>query len=351
MSKLSSFFNNHRFSVISWSVTLILVAGMILGALQWKAANDVPPAFEPVATAGPDNEVPQVAMPALNGDSGTLASIKRGILLKTNIPADKPRYEPEEYRVVRGDSVFAIADTFKLQPETVYWANYKEFDGSPANIQPGQELIIPPTDGVYYEWEEGDTIESVAEKFEVEPDDIIYWPGNRLDLTNPVVETGTRIMIPGAVQDDQPLFIQVVTRESAGGAGSACGGGFQSRGFFSWPTGARYLSGYNFGENGHNGIDISAPEGTTVWAADNGVVTQAQGGWNYGYGNVVQIDHGNGFVTIYAHLSSISVGQCQSISAGAPIGAAGNTGNSQGAHLHFEIRVGGSPINPWNLLQ
>ncbi len=88
-----------------------------------------------------------------------------------------------------------------------------------------------------------------------------------------------------------------------------------------------------------------------VYAADNGVVTMAQGGWNYGYGNVVQIDHGNGFVTIYAHLSVILVGPCQSITAGAPIGAAGNTGNSQGAHLHFEIRQNGSPINPWLLLQ
>jgi murein DD-endopeptidase MepM/ murein hydrolase activator NlpD len=350
MSKLSSFFNNHRFSIISWAVTLLIVAGMIFGALKWKQSTSVPQALEPVATARPDSESPQVSMPTLTGSSGGFAAIRRGILLKTNIPADKPRYEPEEYRVVRGDSVFAIADTFKLKPETVYWANYEEFDGSPANIQPGQELMIPPTDGVYYEWEDGDTVESVAEKFEVEPDDIIYWPGNSLDLTNPIVATGTRVMIPGAVENDQPLFIQVVTRESTGG-GSGCEGGFQSRGFFSWPAGARYLSGYDFGQNGHNGIDISAPEGTTVWAADNGVVTQAQGGWNYGYGNVVQIDHGNGFVTIYAHLSVISVGMCQSISAGAPIGAAGNTGNSQGAHLHFEIRQGGSPINPWWLIQ
>jgi murein DD-endopeptidase MepM/ murein hydrolase activator NlpD len=155
-------------------------------------------------------------------------------------------------------------------------------------------------------------------------------------------------MVPGAVQNDQPLFIQVVTRDSTGG--DACGGGYQSRGFFSWPTGARFLSGYDFGQDGHNGIDISAPEGTGVWAADNGVVTMAQGGWNYGYGNVVQIDHG-GYVTIYAHLSAISVAPCQSISAGAPVGAAGNTGNSQGAHLHFEIRQGGAPLNPWLLLQ
>jgi murein DD-endopeptidase MepM/ murein hydrolase activator NlpD len=348
MSKLSSFIQKNRFQLISWTATLALVAGMILGAFQWKESNAMSGALKPVATAGPDKTPPQLVMPALE-NSEVYGSIEREIRLKTNILADKPRYEPEEYRVVRGDSVFAIADIFKLKPETVYWANYEEFDGSPSTIQPGQELVIPPTDGVYYKWNEDDTIDSVASKFEVEPDAIIYWPGNRLDLTNPSVEPGTFVMIPGAVEDDQPLFIQVVTRESTGGSG--CDGGYQSRGFFSWPTGARFLSGYDFGQNGHNGIDISAPEGTTVWAADNGVVTMAQGGWNYGYGNVVQIDHGNGFVTIYAHLSAISVSQCQSISAGAPIGAAGNTGNSQGAHLHFEIRQGGSPINPWLLLQ
>lgn len=349
MSKLSSFLKKNLFSVISWAVTFVLVAGLIFGALWWKDTNSEGlPA--PIPTAKPDDKAPQVSMPALTGGSGGFASIQRGIQLKTNIPADKPRYEPEDYRVERGDSVFAIADTFKLKPETVYWANYKVFNGSPTSIQPGQELVIPPTDGVYYEWEEGDTIESVADKFKVKPDDIIFWPGNRLDLTDPTVEPGTFVMIPNAVQDDQPLFIEVATSASSGG-GSGCEGGYQSQGYFVWPTGARYLSGYDFGQNGHNGIDISAPEGTGVWAADNGVVTMAQGGWNYGYGNVVQIDHGNGFVTIYAHLSVISVAKCQSVTAGAPIGAAGNTGNSQGAHLHFEIRQGGAPINPWLLLQ
>lgn len=349
MSKFTSFFNDHRFSIISWAVTFVLVASMIFGAFQWKKARAGGQAFAPIPTSAPEEKQPELLMPSL-GESEKLASIEREIQIKTNIPADKPRYEPEEYQVVRGDSVFAIADIFNLKPETVYWANYEEFDGSPANIQPGQELVIPPTDGVYYEWKEDDTIESVAERFEVEPDEIIYWPGNGLDLTNPIIDPGKYVMIPGAVENSQPLFIQVVTRESTGG-GSACNSGYLSRGFFSWPTGARYLSGYDFGQDGHNGLDVSAPEGTSVWAADNGVVTMAQGGWNYGYGNVVQIDHGNGFVTIYAHLSAISVSQCQSISAGAPIGASGNTGNSQGAHLHFEIRQGGSPINPWLLLQ
>src|SRR5512141_798479 len=186
MSKLLSFFKNHRFSVISWTVTLILVAAMILGALHWKAAA-VPEALQPVSTARPDAESPQLTLPTLVGPEA-FTSIEREIRIKTNISADKAHYEPSKYRVMRGDSVFAIADTFKLKPETVYWANYKEFNGSPANIQPGQELTIPPTDGVYYEWQKEDTIETVADKFEIEPEDIIYWPGNSLDLTNPTVE-------------------------------------------------------------------------------------------------------------------------------------------------------------------
>ena len=177
-------------------------------------------ALEP--TAAPDENPPEISLPAL-GVPEALASIEREIQIKTTIPADDPRHEAEEYRVARGDSVFAIADMFKLKPETVYWANYEEFDGSPANIQPGQELVIPPTDGVYYKWKEGDTIESIAEKFEVEPDKIISWHGNRLDLADPIVEPDTYVMIPDGVDDDQPLFIQVVTRESTS-AGSACGG-------------------------------------------------------------------------------------------------------------------------------
>lgn len=84
---------------------------------------------------------------------------------------------------------------------------------------------------------------------------------------------------------------------------------------------------------------------------ENGVVTMAAGGWNYGYGNIVQIDHGNGYVTVYAHLSTIFVTQCQTVGQGSAIGLSGNTGNSFGAHLHFEICVGGSNINPYDIVQ
>ena len=79
-------------------------------------------------------------------------------------------------------------------------------------------------------------------------------------------------------------------------------------------------------------------------------MTIAQGGWNGGYGNVVMIDHGNGYLTVYGHLSQINVVPCQGVSAGSSIGLAGSTGNSTGAHLHFEVRLNGGFVNPWYVL-
>jgi len=117
MPRLLAFFNNHRFQIVSWAVTFVLVAGMILGALKWKESTSAARALAPIPTVAPDERPPRVPMPALGGPQA-FASIEREIQIKTNIPADKPRYEVEEYRVVRGDSVFAIAESFKLQPET-----------------------------------------------------------------------------------------------------------------------------------------------------------------------------------------------------------------------------------------
>ena len=128
----------------------------------------------------------------------------------------------------------------------------------------------------------------------------------------------------------------------------SCTNGPVGSGTFIWPTDNHTLTGNDYGP-GHPGIDLAAGEGSPVYAADAGVVI-AEGNDAAGYGNVIQIDHGNGYLTVYAHLSVIEVRICQSVEAGQQIGAAGSTGNASGAHLHFEIAQDGFYINPWEVL-
>ncbi len=120
-------------------------------------------------------------------------------------------------------------------------------------------------------------------------------------------------------------------------------------GDFIWPSQYQALSGTDFME-GHPGIDLSAPEGTPVFAADAGLVIFA--GWTggIGYGNAIMIDHGNGYQTLYAHLSQVSTHCGAKVDKGRSIGLSGNTGNSSGPHLHFEVRVPGGYLNPLRVL-
>lgn len=353
MSKAILFLKENKFSVISWSVTFALAAGMIFGALAWKQSHTPQRLVAPVSTTAPQEGPAKVAMPALLG-SDPFASISRDIQLKTNIPADKPRYKPVEYRVSRGDSIFAISKSYNVEPETVLWANYDVLQDDPHSLKPGQVLSIPPTNGIYYQWKANDTLQSVAAEFDANIDDIINYPGNNIDLTDPKVDSGSWVMVPGGSREFVQWLVPTVGTGNSGTGSSptsqnACPGGAVGSGGFMWPADAHSLSGNDYW-SGHLGIDIAAGEGAPVYAADSGVVTMAQGGYNYGYGNVIQIDHGNGYSTVYAHLSAISVSPCQSVSAGQWIGASGNTGNSQGAHLHFEVRQGGGSISPWFVL-
>ncbi|MCJ8007322.1 peptidoglycan DD-metalloendopeptidase family protein [Lederbergia wuyishanensis] len=118
-------------------------------------------------------------------------------------------------------------------------------------------------------------------------------------------------------------------------------------GSFTWPTNGGYVSsgvGQRWGAH-HKGIDIARPSNYTIKAADNGVVVEA--GWNNGgYGNKIVIDHQNGYRTVYAHLSKISVSVGQKVEKGSAIGIMGSTGNSTGTHLHFEVYQNGQLRNP-----
>jgi len=350
---MKKFWKTYGFALVSWGITFLLVGGIFGAALWWTQTSACASAPSEEPTAKPQEAAPEnIALPPAS-ISASMNGIERKIALKTRIPEDRPNYDVTEYTVARGDSIYSIANEFGLKPETVLWANYDILHDTPDSLRVGQELKIPPVDGIYYEWKEGDTLEKVADEFKAKPEEILTFPGNHLDLTDPEIKPGEWVMIPGGKREMVQWVIPVVARGQSGTAaisGNACGaGGAIGTGYFQWPADNHYLSGNDFW-SGHLGIDIADGEGGAVYAADSGVVTMAQGGWNYGYGNVIMIDHGNGFVTLYAHLSQINVSRCQSVAKGQLIGLAGNTGNSFGAHLHFEIRFNGEFYNPWRWL-
>jgi murein DD-endopeptidase MepM/ murein hydrolase activator NlpD len=132
------------------------------------------------------------------------------------------------------------------------------------------------------------------------------------------------------------------------GGSSSSGGGTPSASGLIWPVSGPITSGFGWRWGRmHEGIDIGASCGTTIHAAASGTVIYA--GWMGGYGNLTIIDHGGGMATAYGHQSSIYVGG-GSVSQGQAIGAVGSTGHSTGCHLHFEVRVNGTPVNPLNYL-
>ena len=348
-------------SIAAWIVALGLVAiALYLGWNVYQKRTALNKPVSPVAQAAPPEQkaepvkVSNIALPNFKS-SGSLQAINRYLPLHTIIP-NRPGEKIQDYTVDKGDSIFEIAQKFNIKPETVLWANYDLLNDNPDMLSLGMDLKIPAADGVLYEWKEGDTIQGVADRFDAKTDDILNWSANDLDLTNPNPAPGALIFVPGGHREFRQWIIPTIPRGHAGvsqnlyGAGTCSGGydGAYGTGSFIWPAGNHYLSGNDYW-SGHLGIDIAAGEGAPIAAADSGVVVFA--GWaNGGYGNMVMIDHGNGYQTLYAHMSSVNVSCGRSVSKGATIGYAGSTGNSTGPHLHFEVRFQGGFVDPWYVL-
>ena len=298
---------------------------------------------------------PQVAAPAPQG-------VLRTARLHTDVPS-RPRDGVTKYTVQAGDTVFGIADKFGLKPETILWANQFVLGDNPHALRPGQELNILPVNGTYHRWSTGDGLNGVAKFFGVAPEDIINYPANNLDpatlgdLSNPNIQAGTWLVVPGGRREFVNWSAPAISRENPsvgkvlgpGACGSVADGAIGA-GVFIWPADNHFLSGFDYNPNAnHSGIDIDGDVGMPVYAVDNGVVVYA--GWNnWGYGNVVVINHGNGWQTLYAHLNQYYVSCGQSVYQTNMIGSIGNTGNSTGAHLHYEMMYNGTKVNPHDYL-
>ncbi len=157
-----------------------------------------------------------------------------------------------------------------------------------------------------------------------------------------------------ALQDEINKKVDELNAQQKPSSGGSSGGSAVGTGSLVWPSYCTYISSRQgprihpiTGEyKNHGGTDIAASYGTAIWAADSGTVVRSSDGWNGGWGNYVMIDHGNGMQTLYAHMSSRAVSVGQTVSRGQVIGYVGSTGMSTGPHLHFEMYVNGSRIDP-----
>ncbi len=245
------------------------------------------------------------------------------------------RSSPITYTVQSGDSVWGIAEKFGLSVESVLYANFDILQDKSDNLMPGQNLTIPPTNGILHTWRSRDNLSSVASRYGADIEDILLFIGNELDLANPEINPGTVVMVPGGNRELVNITFPGVTTDERGnlisgfsgpGACSLSGVGLTGNGYFIWPSAVHTISGNHYGP-GHNGIDIGAGIGSALFAADSGTVVYA--GWlDGGYGNFVMIDHGNGFTTWYEHLEFINVNCGDNVFQGSVIGTAGSTGNS-----------------------
>jgi LysM repeat protein len=338
---------------LSLIVTTVWLAGTDWGYAEPMAVPTPAPTITPAAKAAA--AAPQ-ALPAPQLIMASDGGVVRLAEPHTTVPT-RPDYSIKQYTVAPLDSLFGIADKFKLKPETILWGN-PELAQNSNNLSTGKSINILPIDGALRVVMKGDTLEKIAKYFHGKLEDIINFPGNDLDPLNPQLREGQPIVIPGGWRDQvvwtlpAPPQGRATTGRGWSSEPGACPGPFDGAtgsGSFVWPTAAHYLSGWDY-KSDHLGIDIAAKTGVGIVAADSGVIIFA-GVSNWGYGNLIIVDHGNGWQTAYAHLSQINVSCGQSVFQGNLIGLAGNTGNSYGAHLHFEMRNSQlGRVNPWSYL-
>jgi murein DD-endopeptidase MepM/ murein hydrolase activator NlpD len=261
---------------------------------------------------------------------------------------NRGRQEPYKYIVKTKDTLSLIGEKFNVTSDAIrYASNLSSSD----YLKVGQELTIPPVGGLWHTVEGGETVSSLAGKFDVAEQAIIdsnyLFPPFTLSIGQRLIVPDAAVPPPTPVSPTVGQYASTTLRQVV----SKITGDIVGSGSFLVPCSkllvSQYFSWY------HPAIDIqSAAQGNLgIYASDAGTVVAVEtGGWNYGYGNRVVIDHGNGYRTNYAHLSSVSVSAGSTVSKGQQIGVMGNTGRSYGTHLHFEVEYFGSLINPLSVL-
>jgi len=355
-------FNNPKLLKIGVYLVTFLVIILIAWGVGSMIVNNTAAAPAPSATATPSEKI--VSTPSnLSTPNFTTSGKQAGLVrlpeINTTQQAEvEERNEVTTYDVQQGDSIFGIADKFGLKPETVLWANRYILGDTPDGLGIGITLYILPEDGVYHRWEQGEGLNGVASFYGVDPDAIVNYPLNGLtpeevgDYANPNIAPGTMLVVPGGTR---PTVSWIIARDNPASGSAylgpgACSGiiyGDVGTGSFTYPTTATWLSGYDWNPPVHNGLDFDGDYGSPIYAADSGVIVYS--GWSdRGYGYLIVVDHDGGWQTFYAHLMEGTLLPCGvSVQKGQLIASMASTGNSTGPHLHFEMRLNGSAVNPW----
>ena len=256
-------------------------------------------------------------------------------LTTTTLVSDKPRFEIIDYEVNSGDTLGSIAEKFGISIDSIKWANSLKTE----KLIPGQSLRIPPVTGIVHKVAAGDNIYSLAKKYKSDPQKIVNFPANDFaDLDTFALNIGQILFVPdGVMPEAAPVFRSAPVPQFIAGAG----------GKFMWPAQGQITQ---YPVSYHMAVDIANRAAPPIAAGDAGTVAFA-GCVRYGYGCHVIINHGDGFQTLYAHLSSYNVSAGQGVGRGQVIGRMGSTGRSSGTHLHFEVRKNGVQFNPLSFLK
>jgi LysM repeat protein len=242
-----------------------------------------------------------------------------------------------EYETVQGDTVSSLAGKFNISADTILWANDL---AKGAVLKPGQKLIIPPVTGIVHYAAAGDTVAKIAQTYKASAQDIIAF--NELAGEDDVF-IGDVLVIPGGKMPQAVVPSKILAQAPTQ---SAAAGVTLTGNYFLCPVGApcRKTQGLHF----RNAVDLTAGYcGAPIYAAASGTVTKAKsGGWNGGAGNNIAISHmGGTIITHYYHLQSVLVAQGQEVKKGDVIGLMGTTGMSTGCHLHFEVIGAANPFS------
>lgn len=256
----------------------------------------------------------------------------------------KPRDKIVKYKVKKGETLSSIAKKFNIDVQSIKWANDLKTD----IVREGEVLDIPPIIGVVHKVRKGETIYTIAKKYKVDAQNIVNFPFNEFeDEETFALKPGQILYVPGGVIEDKPRVSVFAQRGKAPTGPGTVQAGVAGSGNFIWPASGRITQ---YPVVYHMALDIANRSAPDIIASDKGTVVYS-GCLRYGYGCHVIIDHGNGYRTLYAHMARLYVKAGDTVDKGQAIGKMGSTGRSTGTHVHFEIIFQGRRINPLGFLK